>query len=148
MLRFGTTDDDMYSVVGYNEYYISLNGSTTYFTGDDSMLFVQDGEADDTFESKIIHDKFYDGQILINAANMFTTYEDTDGDGVLYYTVKVTGENGNTEKNFYFKIVLNPTDDSISATGDWRLISGQSTLPVMLVNMHLKEQSNSMITLH
>jgi len=124
------TDDDMYSVDGYNGYYIALNGNPDYFVGGTSTLFVQDGEDDPSFESKNIYDNFYDGQILMNAANMFTTYGDDLTAGTeLYYTVKVVGEDGNA-KDFYFKAVLTEDGTVLDDEGEWRLISGKYNLPV------------------
>lgn len=131
------TDDDINSVVGYNEYYISLNGSTEYFTGNSSKIYVQDGNST-TFVSKTIYDNFYPGQILMNASQMFSTYGDWETGDELYYTVKVVGDNGNTSKNFYFKII--PTDEEYTETdtGEWREISGQSKLPVKIGDTSLE----------
>ena len=51
-----------------------------------------------------------------------------------YYVVRVCGNDGNTYKDFYFKII--PTDDSIDSgvnhTGKWREISGESQLSVKM----------------
>ena len=127
------TDEDINSVVGYNDYYISLNGSDKYFTGASTRIYVQNGDST-VFESKTIYDKYYNGQTLMNAAQFFSTYGEWKNGDTLYYTVRVVGNNGNTYKDFYFKVI--PTDESptITNTGDWRLISGESELPVMMGN--------------
>lgn len=139
------TDVDMDSVVGYNGSYIALNGSDKYFTGDSSKIFVQDGNST-TFVMKGIYDNFYPTKILMQSAKMFSTYDGwktDDGNGgtiynTLYYTVRVVGDNGNTYKDFYFKVV--PTDEkySDSATGEWREISGESELPVKIGSTSLQ----------
>lgn len=131
------TDEDLNSVVGYNGYYISLNGSNEYFTGNSSKIYVQNGNST-TFEGKKTYDNFYPGQILMNAAQMFATYGNWTTGTELFYTVKVVGENGNTSKNFYFKVV--PTDETYTETdeGKWRKISGQSKLPVRIGNTTLE----------
>lgn len=135
------TDVDMYNVVGYNDYYISLNGNKDYFTGQDVMLYVQNGDGD-VLASKKIYDKYYSGQILMNAADMFTTYGDWNNGDELYYRVRIAGDGGNTYKDFYFKIIPNTdgyTDDQkINAKGDWRLISGDYTLPVSFSDLQME----------
>ena len=131
------TDRDLDSVVGYNGSYIALNGSTKYFTGNSSKIFVQNGDST-TFVSKGIYDNFYPGKTLMQSAQMFSTYGNWTTGTELFYTVKVVGDNGNTSKNFYFKIV--PTDEEYTepADGEWREISGQSKLPVKIGNTSLE----------
>lgn len=133
------TDVDMYNVVGYNDYYLSLNGNKDYFTGQDVMLYVQNGDGE-VLASKKIYDKYYPGQVLMNAADMFTTYGEWNNGDELYYTVRIAGDGGNTYKDFYFKVIPNEyTDDQkINAKGDWRHISGDYTLPVSFSDLELE----------
>lgn len=123
------TDDDLNSVVGYNDHFISINGSDQYFTGDSSRIYVQD-ENVDIFESKSIYDKYYEGQIQIKSAEMFKTPETWENGMTYYYTVRVAGNNGNTYKDFFFKVIPTEESSSINTTGKWRLISGEHELPV------------------
>jgi len=132
------TDDDLNSVVGYNGYYISLNGNADYFKSLTSQIFVQnDGEDGRQFKQKTVYDNYYDGQILINAANMMGTYTETEvspylaADNTYYYTVRVTGDGGNTYKDFYFKAVIGGSE--VATNGEWMEIYGQSTLPIKAV---------------
>lgn len=123
------TDIDMKSVIGYNDYYISLNGSNKYFTGSDTRIYVQD-ENSTTFVSKPVYDSFYDGQTLMNASKMFSVPNDYVEGKEYFYVVRVAGDNGNTYKDFYFKVIPTKESGSITNTGDWRLISGEYKLPV------------------
>ena len=125
------TDEDISSVVGYNDYYIALNGSDKYFTGESGRIFVQNGE-NTFFASKTIYDNHYSGQMLMNAEQLFTTYGDWQNGDTLYYTVRVVGNNGNTYKDFYFKVIPTEESSDIAATGDWRNISGTCELPVKM----------------
>ena len=127
------TDEDISSVVGYNDYYIALNGSDKYFTGESGRIFVQNGE-NTFFASKTIYDNHYSGQMLMNAEQLFTTYGDWQNGDTLYYTVRVVGNNGNTYKDFYFKVIPTEESSDIAATGDWRNISGTCELPVKMVD--------------
>lgn len=125
------TDVDMKSVVGYNDYYIALNGSDKYFTGTDTKIYVQ-REDSTTFTSKNVYDSYYKGQTLMNAAKMFSVPSDYTTGTTYKYVVRVTGNNGNTYKDFYFKVVPTESQGTVSGTGDWRLISGESELPVKM----------------
>lgn len=125
------TDIDMNSVIGYNDYYISLNGSNKYFTGSDTRIYVQD-ENSTTFVSKPVYDSFYDGQTLMNAAKMFSVPNDYVEGKEYFYVVRVAGNNGNTYKDFYFKVIPTKETGSVTNTGDWRLISGEYELPVKI----------------
>lgn len=125
------TDDDINSVIGYNDYYISLNGSDKYFTGQSTKIYVQNGDST-TFESKTVYDSYYKGQTQMNAARMFQTYGEWQKGDTLYYTVRVAGNNGNTYKDFYFKVIPKDASPSITTTGDWRNISGEYKLPVKM----------------
>lgn len=123
------TDIDMKSVIGYNDYYISLNGSNKYFTGSDTRIYVQD-ENSTTFVSKPVYDSFYNGQTLMNASKMFSVPNAYVEGKEYFYVVRVAGDNGNTYKDFYFKVIPTKESGSITNTGDWRLISGEYKLPV------------------
>lgn len=125
------TDIDMNSVIGYNDYYIALNGSDKYFTGSDTRIYVQD-ENSTTFVSKPVYDSFYDGQTLMNASKMFSVPNDYVEGKEYFYVVRVAGDNGNTYKDFYFKVIPTKESGSITNTGDWRLISGEYELPVKM----------------
>ena len=125
------TDVDMKSVIGYNDYYIALNGSDKYFTGTDTKIYVQ-REGSTTFTSKNVYDSYYKGQTLMNAAKMFSVPNDYTTDKTYYYVVRVAGNNGNTYKDFYFKVVPTSEAGTVTNTGAWRLISGESELPVKM----------------
>lgn len=125
------TDVDINSVIGYNDYYIALNGSDKYFTGTTTKIYVQNGNST-TFNSKTVYDSYYNGQTLMNAAKMFSTYGEFISGETYYYTVRVAGDNGNTYKDFYFKVVPTEEEPTITGTGDWRLISGEYQLPVKM----------------
>lgn len=125
------TDVDMKSVIGYNDYYIALNGSDKYFTGTDTKIYVQ-RENSTTFTSKNVYDSYYKGQTLMNAAKMFSVPSDFTNGSTYYYVVRVAGNNGNTYKDFYFKVVPTSESGTVTNTGDWRLISGESELPVKM----------------
>lgn len=127
------TDEDMTDVTGYNGNYISLNGNDRYFTGTTTKIYVQEGDST-SMVSKSVYDSYYSGQTLMNSSNMFQVPNDFTNDTTYYYVVRVSGNNGNTYKDFYFKVV--PTDksvdDGVSHTGKWRQISGQSQLSVAM----------------
>ncbi|MFR2365310.1 MAG: CotH kinase family protein [Eubacterium sp.] len=127
------TDEDINGVTGYNDSYISLNGSSKYFTGTTTKIFVQRGDST-SLVSKSIYDSYYEGQTLMNSSTMFELPKGFAKGTTYYYVVRVCGNNGNTYKDFYFKII--PTDDSIDSgvnhTGKWREISGESQLSVKM----------------
>lgn len=127
------TDEDINGITGYNDSYISLNGSSKYFTGTTTKIFVQRGDST-SLVSKSIYDSYYEGQTLMNSSTMFELPKGFAKGTTYYYVVRVCGNNGNTYKDFYFKII--PTDDSIDSgvnhTGKWREISGESQLSVKM----------------
>lgn len=127
------TDEDINGITGYNGSYISLNGSSKYFTGTTTKIFVQRGDST-SLVSKSVYDSYYEGQTLMNSSTMFELPSGFTKDTTYYYVVRVCGNNGNTYKDFYFKII--PTDDSIDSgvnhTGKWREISGESQLSVKM----------------
>lgn len=127
------TDEDINGITGYNDSYISLNGSSKYFTGTTTKIFVQRGDST-SLVSKSIYDSYYEGQTLMNSSTMFELPKGFAKGTTYYYVVRVCGNNGNTYKDFYFKII--PTDDSIDLgvnhTGKWREISGESQLSVKM----------------
>lgn len=125
------TDVDMNSVVGYNDYYISLNGNNKYFTGSDTRIYVQDSQST-TFVSRPVYDSFYEGQTLMNAAQMFKLPSRYVEGNEYFYVVRVAGDNGNTYKDFYFKVIPTRESGTVTNTGDWRLISGEYELPVKM----------------
>lgn len=71
---------------------------------------------------------------LMNSSTMFELPKGFAKGTTYYYVVRVCGNEGNTYKDFYFKII--PTDDSIDSgvnhTGKWREISGESQLSVKM----------------
>lgn len=127
------TDEDINGITGYNDSYISLNGSSKYFTGTTTKIFVQRGNST-SLVSKSVYDSYYEGQTLMNSSTMFELPSGFTKDTTYYYVVRVCGNDGNTYKDFYFKII--PTDDSIDSgvnhTGKWREISGESQLSVKM----------------
>lgn len=127
------TDEDINGITGYNDSYISLNGSTKYFTGTTTKIFVQRGNST-SLVSKSVYDSYYEGQTLMNSSTMFELPSGFTKDTTYYYVVRVCGNDGNTYKDFYFKII--PTDDSLDSginhTGKWREISGESQLSVKM----------------
>lgn len=127
------TDEDINGITGYNDSYISLNGSSKYFTGTTTKIFVQRGDST-SLVSKSIYDSYYEGQTLMNSSTMFELPKGFVKGTTYYYVVRVCGNKGNTYKDFYFKII--PTDDSIDSgvnhTGKWREISGESQLSVKM----------------
>lgn len=127
------TDEDINGITGYNDSYISLNGSSKYFTGTTTKIFVQRGDST-SLVSKSIYDSYYEGQTLMNSSTMFELPKGFVKCTTYYYVVRVCGNKGNTYKDFYFKII--PTDDSIDSgvnhTGKWREISGESQLSVKM----------------
>lgn len=127
------TDEDINGITGYNDSYISLNGSSKYFTGTTTKIFVQRGDST-SLVSKSIYDSYYEGQTLMNSSTMFELPKGFAKGTTYYYVVRVCGNEGNTYKDFYFKII--PTDDSIDSgvnhTGKWREISGESQLSVKM----------------
>lgn len=127
------TDEDINGITGYNDSYISLNGSSKYFTGTTTKIFVQRGDST-SLVSKSIYDSYYEGQTLMNSSTMFELPKGFAKGTTYYYVVRVCGNKGNTYKDFYFKII--PTDDSIDSgvnhTGKWREISGESQLSVKM----------------
>lgn len=125
------TDIDMNSVIGYNDYYIALNGSDKYFTGPDTRIYVQDSQST-TFVSRPVYDSFYEGQTLMNAAQMFKLPSRYVEGNEYFYVVRVAGDNGNTYKDFYFKVIPTRESGTVTNTGDWRLISGEYELPVKM----------------
>ena len=136
------TDKDLDNAIGYNGSYISLVGNEKYFTGSTSSLYVKNGNTY-KYESRNIYDNFYKGQILMNVAELFTTYGDyTDVselyDRAMYYTVRVYGNNGANYKDYYFKIVPKPDGTTVEQTsGKWREISGEHKLPVTFSDLKL-----------
>lgn len=136
------TDKDLDNVIGYNGSYISLVGNEKYFTGSTSSLYVKNGNTY-KYESRNIYDNFYKGQILMNVAELFTTYGDyTDVselyDRAMYYTVRVYGNNGANYKDYYFKIVPKPDGSTVEqSSGKWREISGEHKLPVTFSDLKL-----------
>lgn len=127
------TDEDINGITGYNDSYISLNGSSKYFTGTTTKIFVQRGNST-SLVSKSVYDSYYEGQTLMNSSTMFELPKGFTKGTTYYYVVRVCGNDGNTYKDFYFKII--PTDDSIDSgvnhTGKWREISGESQLSVKM----------------
>lgn len=136
------TDKDLDNAIGYNGSYISLVGNEKYFTGSTSSLYVKNGNTY-KYESRNIYDNFYKGQILMNVAELFTTYGDyTDVselyDRAMYYTVRVYGNNGANYKDYYFKIVPKPDGSTVEqSSGKWREISGEHKLPVTFSDLKL-----------
>ena len=136
------TDKDLDKAVGYNGAYISLGGNTKYFTGNTSTLYVRDGNTY-KFESRNIYDNFYKGQILMNAAELFSTYGGYSQvsdlyNKAMYYTVRVYGENGSTYKDYYFKAIPRETaSEVVKTSGEWRHISGEYELPVTFSDLTL-----------
>ena len=64
------TDEDINGITGYNDSYISLNGSSKYFTGTTTKIFVQRGNST-SLVSKSVYDSYYEGQTLMNSSTMF-----------------------------------------------------------------------------
>ena len=102
------TDEDINGITGYNDSYISLNGSSKYFTGTTTKIFVQRGNST-SLVSKSVYDSYYEGQTLMNSSTMFELPKGFTKGTTYYYVVRVCGNDGNTYKDFYFKII--PTDD-------------------------------------
>lgn len=125
------TDDDLNAVVGYNGAYIAMNGSADYFAGNTTRILIQkDGAEERVFEPVRIFNKSYEGQVLMNAAKMFETYGDdwTATETVLYYTVKVIGNDA--EKDFHFRITPNAQAQQVMDTAEWVTLKGEYELPV------------------
>lgn len=131
-----------FDAIGYNGYYISLNGDEEYFSGPTSKLYVRDGDSY-RYEAKTIYDSFNKSKILMNASELFTTYGGVSGDDMyketFYYTVRVYGDNGAAYRDFYFKVVPAKQDAGVvKNTGEWRHISNDYTLPVQFEDLTLE----------